>query len=90
VVPRWEPIFADTQKKVKHHDYKVCRCGLARQGLRFITSGHCKVNGVDRKRYLGFGGRIAHPRRWVKGKARLSRLRRDVGWGILPAKACAT
>ena len=32
-----------------------------RQGVRFITSGHCKVNGVERKRYLGFGGRIAHP-----------------------------
>ena len=59
-VPRGGGIFADTQKKVKCHDYKVCRCGLARQGIRIITSGCCKVNGVYQKRYLGFGGRIAH------------------------------
>ena len=28
-MPRWERILADAQKKVKRHDYKVFRCGLA-------------------------------------------------------------
>jgi hypothetical protein len=61
VVPRRELILADAQKKVKRHDYKVCRRGLARRGVRVITSGRGKVNGVYRKRYLGFGSRVAHP-----------------------------
>jgi hypothetical protein len=60
-MPRWERILADAQKKVKRHDYKVCRCGLAGRGIRVITSGRRLVNGVYRKRYLGFGGRVAHP-----------------------------
>jgi hypothetical protein len=38
-VPRWERVLADAQEKVKRHDYKVCRCGLARRGARIITSG---------------------------------------------------
>ena len=60
-MPRWERILADAQKKVKRHDYRVCRCGLAGRGIRVITSGRRLVNGVYRKRYLGFGGRVAHP-----------------------------
>ena len=59
-VPRWERIFADTQKKAKRHDGKVCRRCLVRRGFRVVTSGSCKVNGVYRKRYLGLKGRVAH------------------------------
>ncbi len=61
-VLRWELILADAQQKVKGHDYKLCRCGLARQGIRVISSSRRKVNDVFRKHYLGFAGdRIAHP-----------------------------
>jgi hypothetical protein len=53
--------IADAQRKVKWHDYKVCRSGLAKRGVKVITSGRHKVNGVYRKRYLEFEGRVAHP-----------------------------
>jgi hypothetical protein len=60
-MPRWERTFADTQKKVKRYDYKVCRCGLARRGVQVVTGGRRKVNCVYWKSSLGFGGRVAHP-----------------------------
>ena len=47
-VPRWERTFADTQKKGGRHDYKVCRRCLARRGVRVVTSGRRKVNGLYR------------------------------------------
>jgi hypothetical protein len=93
-VPRWERILADSQKKVKGHDYKVCRCGLAGRGVRVITSGRRSVNGVYRERYLGFGCRIAHPeglKEVGKGQSQVGSCTCSSGSGYPSStKACAT
>ncbi len=81
-VPWWERILADAHKKVKRHDYKVSHCGLARRGVRVITSGCRKVNGVYRKHYLRFGGKVAHPEGLKElGKKELGKGQRQVGAG---------
>ena len=69
------------------------RC-LASRGVRVVMSGRSKVNCVDWKRYLGFGGWVSSTkdlRRWVKGKAKLAPVPACRGSGY-PSnmKACAT
>ncbi len=90
---RWERILADAQQKVKRHDYKLCRNGLARQGIRVISSSRRKVNDVFRKHYLEFaGGRIAH----LEGFKEMGKGQSQVGAGAgssgypSSARACAT